>query len=516
MKTGDYRRDYAAYRAALERARYDYHTNLGPELRLAPLRERYADLWTRQSIDELTRARDETPAQFETERAALAALIHAARQGYLETRSAEVTSELVRCEASARLEWGGASLASNDVSNALAVETDAPRRRELAARWLDALRVCDALRAACLGARHDAARALGFNSYFDFLAGDANAVDESLRAGADDFLERTAPVYAANLFNWAARHLPPAAARAPVYADSLFFARLAHLDQLFPASGLRAAYDSLLGGLGIRVERQGNVRVEAKTKQSGSACAGCFPLNPPVDVRLVFQVSDGASFYRSFFAAAGDTQHFAWVSRDLAARYPELVYASDGTTRAGFAFLFGDLLSDMAWLGTQRNVTSSEAREIARSVTIVELHHTRRACAQLRYQRVLDKAGDSRSEHLAEAYAATLEEATRFHYHPALHLRDAVSGSLQHPDESRSLPPAAYLRARLFATALGEYLRTRHGQRWWATRGAADELIDMWNTGSRYTVEELASLTGLGALNFDLLADSWQALLSGE
>jgi hypothetical protein len=72
------------------------------------------------------------------------------------------------------------------------------------------------------------------------------------------------------------------------------------------------------------------------------------------------------------------------------------------------------------------------------------------------------------------------------------------------------------LRARLFAAALGEYFRTRHGHRWWASNKTADELIDMWNTGSRYTVEELASLVGLGELSFDLLADSLNSTLTRE
>jgi hypothetical protein len=38
----------------------------------------------------------------------------------------------------------------------------------------------------------------------------------------------------------------------------------------------------------------------------------------------------------------------------------------------------------------------------------------------------------------------------------------------------------------------------------------------MWNTGSRYTVEELASLVGLGALDFDLLADRAEATITRE
>ena len=236
MKTGDYRRDYAAYAAALERARYDYHTGTAPELRLAPLEDRYADLWTRDSIEDLKRAREEIPTHFETERTALAALLRAAQHGYVEAHAAEVTRELSLCEESTHFDWDGAKLATNDVPDTLAVESDAARRRELSARWFDALQACHDLRAARFEALGEAARALDFNSYFGFLQsvnGEATSV-ENLSAQGDKSLARTASIYNKTLFAWAARHLPPELARTPVYADSLFLLRLSHLDPFSP------------------------------------------------------------------------------------------------------------------------------------------------------------------------------------------------------------------------------------------------------------------------------------------
>ncbi|HEY1403893.1 MAG TPA: hypothetical protein VGB05_07195, partial [Pyrinomonadaceae bacterium] len=452
MKTDDYRRDYAAYSAALERARYDYHTGVEPELRLAPLRDRYADLWTRAAIDDLTRALEETSRQFETERVALAALLRAAQVGYVEARAAEVTDELARCKASARVEWDGARLASDDAPASIAAETDPARRRELAARWFDALHACDDLRVARLDTLREGALSLGCDSYFNFLSGITEAGVESLSAGADDFLERTARIYATKVFDWSAQRLPATFAREPVYADSLFFARLSHLDPFFPARELRATYDATMSGLGIRPGRQPNLRIETTGAGLGETPAACLAVNAPGDVRLVYQSEGGASYYQKFFEAAGRAQHFAWVSRDVAARYPELVYASDETTRAGFAFLFGDLFMDASWLGERRNVRPSEAGEIARSFAFVELHHTRRASVRLRQQRVLEQATETPSEHLAEAYATALEEATNFRAHPSLFLRDLVpDGSHETRGESAWLPPVVYLRARLFA-----------------------------------------------------------------
>ncbi|HEY0099513.1 MAG TPA: hypothetical protein VGB76_11240 [Pyrinomonadaceae bacterium] len=517
MKTGDYRRDYAAYAAALERARYDYHTGVTPELRLTPIRDRYADLWTRDAVNDLTRAREEISRQFETERVACAALLRAAQLGYVEAQATDVTRELARCRASAVVEWNGASLAPEDAPDALALEPDAARRRELSARWFEALRACNDLRAARFDTLREAARTLNFNSYFEFLSGiHEESSLERLSAAADNFLARTTSVYNSTLFEWAARHLPPEFSRAPAYADSLFLRRLSHLDPFFPASELRATYEATMQDLGVRAGQQHNLSIEATGHKIGSMLAACYALRPPEEVRLVHRSEGGASLYQMFFAAAGGAQAFAWVSRDLAARYPELVYAPDETTRAGFQLLFADLLADAAWLTAHRNVRPSSAGEIARSFAFVELQLTRRAAVRLQQQRILDQARDPLDAQLAEGYAVALEEAINFRPDPSLYLRDLISDDPEETRASARLQPAVYLRARLFATALGEYFRTRYGHRWWAARRAADELIDLWNTGSRYTVEELASLAGLGDLNFDLLADTTEAALRGE
>jgi hypothetical protein len=130
-------------------------------------------------------------------------------------------------------------------------------------------------------------------------------------------------------------------------------------------------------------------------------------------------------------------------------------------------------------------------------MALVELHDTRRACASLRYALELASAKGARSEQLAETYVALHTEATGFRYEAATHLLDAGDG----------VAALTKLRARLFAAELAEHLRTRYGRRWYASRAAGDELRDLWNTASRYTVEELARLVWGGELSFELLAE---------
>jgi hypothetical protein len=499
METSRYRREYAAYRSACEGARYETYAGTTTETRRDLIRERYAELWTRDAITKITREHDQTPATFETERAALRALAGAARLEYAEERAREASGELSRCEAASRVAWDDERLSPRAAFARLEAEPDATHRRELGARLLDAVRPCDDLRAARLERLRDAARELDFESYGALLSAATNTDAESLLASARVVLGRTSAVYESRLAAWSARWLTPGDARARDFADEPFFARLSRLDHLFPPNAARAAFDATTGGLGVRVGRQENLRVVESAKiEAGRAL--CFGVRPPEDVRLVFNARAGADFHQNFFYEAARAQHLAWASRGLASRYPEFVHAPDRATGAGFGFLFRALFADRAWLVETRGLRASDAGEIAKDCALVELHGARRAAARVMDQSELFAADDPRAESLAESFAARRHEATGFRHAPALHLVETTGAGA-----------GEELRGRLFAASLAEYLRTRHGRRWWARRAAGDELVDLWNTASRYTVEELAPLAGAGALDAELLSEGLNA-----
>lgn len=505
MKASDYRRDFNAYCSARERAAYEFYAGRADGLDLAPLGERYADLWMREAVTDLERERDETPATFETERAALTSLLGAARLGYAERRAAEVTDELARCESAARVAWEGARLSPDEVAALLAADVGAAaRRRELAARWLDSLAACDDLRAARLLVSGDAARELGFAD-FGALRRDATRDDaERLAAHAELFLARTAAPYSSRLARWAALNLPPQSARAPDWPDAFPLARLAHLDEYFPARAAAAAFEAVMGELGIRAGRRDKLTA-GESARVGEARARCFAPRPPEDVRLVSAPRSGADFYQRLFQQAARARQLAWASPEQSARYPEFVRSPDASAPAGFALLFRLLFTDPAWIERHLGTPANVAREIASACALAELHDARRACALALDQQELRGAGEARSEAAAEAYAGRLTEATGFRQPVALRLSDALG-------EGACAPGG--VRARLFAASVGEYLKTRHGTRWWASRAAGDELIDVWTTASRYTAEELAALLGAPPPDAELLSGFFAAAVT--
>ena len=283
------------------------------------------------------------------------------------------------------------------------------------------------------------------------------------------------------------------------HADFLFFQRMPRLDRFFPAREVLPTYEAAMKGLGINVAQQKNIHIDDEQRPLKNARAACFRIRVPDDVRLLLAPIGGVYDYTTLFHEGGHAQHYGWASRDLAARYPEFVYSPDNATTEGYAFLLNHLFHDPLWLVEHRSGTSpAQAREITRDLALLATHMVRRLCAKLNYEVALYDSPQVRSEQLAQTYAALQLEATGFRRDPALYLWDVDDGFYA----------AAYMRAWAFEAGLREHLRTRWGRRWWASRKAGDELIDLWNTASRYTVEELARLIGFGELSFDFLADT--------
>ena len=132
---------------------------------------------------------------------------------------------------------------------------------------------------------------------------------------------------------------------------------------------------------------------------------------------------------------------------------------------------------------------------LARLVTV------RRYVAKLCYERRLHSASELTGQ--AQLYAELQTTATRFKTSAAEFLFDLDD----------SFYSAGYLRAWAFEVLLREYLKTRFGSRWWTSLRAGAFLKEIWETGDRYTADEMAAQLGVGAIDFDPLADEFNNVL---
>ena len=145
-----------------------------------------------------------------------------------------------------------------------------------------------------------------------------------------------------------------------------------------------------------------------------------------------------------------------------------------------------------------------ENMEFRRALAVFRLIRLRQRAALLDYEIEFHSGGPASGA--GARYAELMTDAARVRFDGTERLR-----SLDDAFHS-----ADFLRASAFEAQMREYLKTHFGLRWWASRKAGETLIDLWNTGRRYTVEELASMIGLGALDFDWLASELLELLEGR
>jgi hypothetical protein len=146
--------------------------------------------------------------------------------------------------------------------------------------------------------------------------------------------------------------------------------------------------------------------------------------------------------------------------------------------------------------------SNAELDELSRDLAAVLLLRLRRQAAQSLFALTLLQPVAPSVEQSQAAFVDLHERATGFHFQRQLFLLHSAALFSCVND----------LRAFVFAAGLREHLRHRYGHRWWTTRKAGDELIDLWNTASRYPVEELAGLIGF-EFSFELIPDLLSNLL---
>jgi len=504
MNITEYRAEFAAYNSALELARYRHHVGSGAELRIDRLRGEYGDLFSADALTNLESQADETRTKADS--AGLRGLLGAARLEHVEIQAQEASRELAICESSSHSEWNGERVSFGDISSRLATEAQKRRRAELAQRWSDTLPTCDDLRMTRLRLLHEAASTLGFGSYCLLVAETTRTNLSQMQLDAEGLLKQTEAVHRLALSRVITRELAAAPASDLNFADLAYLERLPWLDKFFSAQNWSTIYAETMSLLGIRVDKQPNLQVTLADQSLRNPRAACFPVGPPQDVRVMFSRRRSAYDLAGSLHAAGLAQQHAWCSMTLADRHPEFVYSPDSATNTSYGHLFSFLLLDPKWVQEFLSpISETQAKELVRDVAAVLVLRVRRLAAETLYAMLLHSAVEPSLEQLQGAFVDLHDNATAFHIRPALFLLDL----------HERISSASQLRALAFAAGLREYLRVRYGNRWWASRKAGDELIDLWNTASRYSVEELAPLIGFSEISFELVVELLITTMNG-
>lgn len=495
----EYRQRFRAFHTHWQREQYLFRAGRKTPAEWTYLYHENSDLFSNSVLVELQAKHDEVASYRTTERQAIQRLITFARAGQVASRTLELTEELTAYEAHPAIHWESESLTIRQAALQLAQIAEPQRRRELAARRAKAIQHTQDLRAERFAKGQAAATAFGFDHWLAF-AGKTRQLDLlKLAEQATQLLTKTESPYIAALKPLLARETQVGWEEA-TQADLGYLQNLKRFAPYFPTTRAIEIYADHFAGLGFKVEQQSHVELDTAARVGKQARAFSVAVQIPDEIKLVANLDqrhEGYGFYQDFFQAAGQSQLAAWTSNELTY---EFRVPRDAAIGAAWGTLCSQLLLDNEFLLSNFGFPASG--EFRRALAVFKLLHVRRAAALLHYE--TEFHADKLSRHAGARFAELLTEGVRVRYDEAECLR-AIETPFQAADQ---------LRAWAFEAQLREHLKTRFGTRWWSARKAGELLIDLWNTGHRYTIEELAGLIGLGELDFEWLSKELLAAIS--
>ena len=490
----EYRRDFAEFNVACAREHYLFLSGQKNTLEIAPIYDRYGHLFDANELDSLKLELAESSAHSGTNGLSIRRLFSFAVEQFLENSVKGLTEQIGEYEASAMVECLGRRMTFQDATVAITTEGDRESRRCIYDGRLEVIVASNGLRAERLQKLHETARSLEYSSYVDLFEQLRQIDYSAIAVEAAALLARTEPVYITRLHE-ALREVGVTLDQAE-RSDAMYLLHLTPFDDRFPPGRMIDVYRETMAGLGINTDAQPNINIDNELRPRKNPRAFCMPVSIPEDVKLVIRPAGGQSDYQSFLHEAGHAQHYGWASRQLA---PEFKYTGDYALTETYAFLFNHLISDSEWLEVFLGFRNSA--EFVRSVMLARLVTVRRYVAKLMYEQKLHLGANLAAS--SQHYAELQTRATNFKTRPEEFLFDLDD----------SFYSASYLRAWAFEVQLREYLKTRFGARWWASRRAGYLLKEVWETGDRYTADEMASQIGIGPIKFDPLIDEFNLAL---
>ncbi len=465
----------------------EYYLNgagLKEELSIVPIFQRHAALFSKATLDALAKASPDDPR-----RQPLRAF---AAEGYLENAAKSLSETLAARETTDATTWDGKEVPHRALPVLTANEPDPERRHEIDRLRLELTAAQNPLREERWGVLQAEARGLGYSDYAALCEDLGGLQLDALAAPLEAFLWDSEKAYRLEL----GRRLeeigvsPPEAER----SDLGYLFRSPRFDARFPPERLIPSLAETLLQLGIDLQRQQNVHLDVEARPQKSPRAFCAPIVIPDEVMLVINPHGGQDDYAALFHEAGHTEHFAHVERTLPFAARGL---GDNSVTEAFAFLIEHLTHDAAWL--EQRLGWPDPAEFVAFKRFVKLYMLRRYATKLLYELELHRGGDVRSK--AKRYADLLTARLAVRYSPADYLFDVDDGFYC----------ARYLRAWAFEAQLRRQLQSDAGQQWFLSPQAGKRLRELWSTGQRLPVQDLARHIGYSGLDFAPLFEELKA-----
>jgi hypothetical protein len=261
-------------------------------------------------------------------------------------------------------------------------------------------------------------------------------------------------------------------------------------DALFREDLLWECAERTLEPMGLSLAKCAGLRIDDEPLAERQPSTERFALRVPGEIVVSAGLRLGPSAYASACFALGRAIPLCFASPELPV---ERRRPFDRAFERAFGWLLSDLWADPFWIADFPAGRAADA--LARSLRFRQLF-ARRRCAGLAPAALALAAlpGGADPRRTSARFAEGARRATGL-AQPETSYLERLDAELSALDE---------LRGRALAAQLAEHLRQRFGRRFWRERAAGGLLKELWNTGSTYTAEGLASELALGPLDVEI------------
>jgi len=447
---------------------------------------RYAELFTREQLEALRQAEDESAEGDERER--LYRLRKTCEAGLITAELAARQDALENAILAARVEFKGEQLPLRTAQAQLAVLPEYADREELG-------RLSTDLSATFNGERLDVLRA-GEELEADVTdSSDPIARTEEEKAISLRDLERAlaeASAAAESVYTklreaWFERLLGPEREVVPSSSHVAYLRRLSPLEGIYTKERAVPICMDTLKQLGFDLEAEPNIKLDLDDRPQKSPRACVIPADPPKIVHLITRAQGGLHDYQAFLHEAGHALHYAGVDPSLPYTFRNI--SRDHALTEIYSYIVEAISRLPGWHARYFDLSDEQAAENAEATVFMEALLFRRYVAKLQFElefwgRFAEDGGTS------GGYSERLTDATGMAYREEGYLADMDAGFYS----------ADYLRAWIRAAQLRAYLEREIGEEWWADARTGERLRALFAEGTRPSSEEIA-----GRLGFDPL-----------
>lgn len=489
-------KDIQAFDEELTREHLAHSVGMKDDLNITPIYQKYTHLFTTENIKLLNILLK--ASGLESTRRKNLLLYDYLVSGHISNELKHISEKSSAYEAKATVKLGGKKVPYRSATVLILNEPNRNKRQKMVDALEPIKRVLTKYDEEALEQEYALLKKLTGKSYTDYVAWIKGLDYDKIAQDLRQMLIDTSEVYTEHL------HRSMLEMNVPLNDirkhDLGYYLRAHTFDKYFPKNKLIETLRKTVGGMGINLNKQKNVHIDAENRPKKVPRAFCCPLLIPEEVYLVIKPHGGQEDYQTILHEAGHSEHYAHTRADLPYEFKHM--GAHNVTET-YSFLFEYLVLNPTWRKTFVPMPETKDKAYAHFLWFQKLSFLRRYAAKLLYElkfhrkdyRVLnDNYQPTRKTYdsPAKMYAAILGQATGVKYNPVDYLLD-MDGAYYSAD---------YLLAWMFEVQVRKKLEETFGQAWFKNKKSGNFLKDMWQFGSDgLTQPELAKRIGYKAVD---------------